>query len=870
MSRVIGAPFLYLGRPHLNAQPQTKQTLSQTASHQIPSNNHSPILYTHGFSVEALVVDALTTALTIPDLWQQRAVKLLRAEHDVIVDAPTGAGKTFIFEHLLERAFPGKAVFTVPTRALANDKLREWQAMGWRVGIATGDLAYNLDAPILVATLETQKRALMSSRGPRLLVIDEYQMIGDTARGMNYELALAMAPPDTQLLLLSGSVANPHEIEAWLRRCGRQVATVRHPVRPVTLDEIQLDALPDHVPKSIHGRWPRYIARALDAGLGPILIFAPRRKAAENLARALAAALPEPDTIVLTAEQKAIAGNELTRTLKQRVAFHHSGMSYAQRAALVEPLAKAKQLKVIVATTGLAAGINFTMRSVLVLEREYRVAENHRHLRPDELLQMFGRAGRRGLDARGTVLFTAKTPRLAEARPLRLQRESNVDWSSLLTVIQAALDAGKEPLEATRELTARLFAREPIPLGLDDFLKQRKSITKPVAPSTTEQAIPGGIVTEFCNKEGIWERKRAPAIFKLKDTWYLEGDTWRPGLSSPKIVASLRIGSLCKFGQGKNRRYGLEVPLATFPKTNEDNRLTLTKWLLKALREQERNEGMKPNVAKLWALQNIERHILPKLPQLTQGGQALKLAERGGTLYAILDYAEGEIYALKDLKGKGLLNPIERKRAIQGSHPENNDQETKGRSFRMHSVAEQWHTLGLIDDKAHPTRRGILFSFFNHGEGLAVTAALEAKHYPIEELVYDLANLRAGHRFNALALAGRPLTAFCQEAYGLRTIPGYLRRGLPEDYGEGASEILYKLENKSCRAEAYLDDELSQGDIERARVEWRSLRMHIAHAPYYDWDRWLDLQEACRKSLGSNRSTLPFENLPPLTRQQKQ
>ncbi len=247
---------------------------------------------------------------------------------------------------------------------------------------------------------------------------------------------------------------------------------------------MHLDALPNNVSKSIHGRWPRYIARALNAELGPILIFAPRRKAAENLARALAAALPEPDTIVLTAEQKAIAGSELARTLKQRVAFHHSGMSYAQRAALVEPLAKANQLKVIVATTGLAAGINFAMRSVLVLDREYRVAESHRHLRPDELLQMFGRAGRRGLDARGTVLFTGKTPRLIEARPLRLQRESNVDWPSLLTVIQTALDTGKEPREATRELTARLFVRVPITLGLDDFLKQRESTTHTVTPST--------------------------------------------------------------------------------------------------------------------------------------------------------------------------------------------------------------------------------------------------------------------------------------------------------------------------------------------------------------------------------------------------
>jgi superfamily II DNA/RNA helicase len=804
--------------------------------------------------------------LTVPDLWQQQAVNLLRAQHDVIVDAPTGAGKTFIFEHLVERAFPGKAVFTVPTRALANDKLREWQAQGWHVGIETGDLSYQSDAPIVVATLETQKRALMTGRGPRLLVIDEYQMVGDHARGVNYELALAMAPPDTQLLLLSGSVANPREVEAWLQRCGRTVATVRHRERPVPLDEIHLDALPDHLPKSIHGRWPRYIARALSAGLGPILIFAPRRKAAESLSRTLAAALPEPDTIVLTPEQKAIAGNELARTLKQRIAFHHSGMSYAQRAALVEPLAKANQLKVIVATTGLAAGINFAMRSVLVLDREYRVAETHRHLRADELLQMFGRAGRRGLDDRGTVLFTGNTPRLTEARPLRLQREGNVDWPSLITVIQTAIEEGKGPRAATRELTKRLFAREPIELGLDDFIHHRKSKRSSMPNHSDEQNISGGVVTEFKNSEGIWERKRAPIVFKLKDTWYLDRQTWRPGLSSPKIVASLRIGTICKFDNTQGRRYGLEVPLATFPKTTEENRLTLTKWLRKALREHVRNQGKTPNIAKLWALEKIERRIVPQLPQLTRGGTAVQIGERNGTLYAQLDYSEGEIYALKDLSGKGLLNPSERQRVISGSLPSSSQQAQHTHNPR--TVAEQWHALGLIDERAHPTRRGIIFSFFNHGEGLAIAAALEATNYPVEEILYDLANLRAGHRFNALAMAGRPLTAFCQEAYGLRSIPGYLRRGVPEDYGEGASEILYNLEHKSSRIEAYLDDELSHGDIERARVEWRSLRLHIAHAPDYDWNRWLELKAVCLKSLGTKRPHLPFENLPPLTRRQ--
>ncbi|MDQ3622690.1 MAG: DEAD/DEAH box helicase, partial [Verrucomicrobiota bacterium] len=59
--------------------------------------------------------------------------------------APTGAGKTYIFE-LFAPMLRGQAIFTVPTRALANDKLAEWQVRGWDVGIATGDLASRLDA----------------------------------------------------------------------------------------------------------------------------------------------------------------------------------------------------------------------------------------------------------------------------------------------------------------------------------------------------------------------------------------------------------------------------------------------------------------------------------------------------------------------------------------------------------------------------------------------------------------------------------------------------------------------------------------------------------------------------------------------------
>jgi superfamily II RNA helicase len=130
--------------------------------------------------------------VAVPDLWQQQAVTALREGQDVVVQAPTGAGKTLVFELWSNQGKNrGQAIYTVPTRALANDKLAEWRARGWDVGIATGDLAENLSAPVLVATLETQKHRLIQGEGPALLVVDEYQMLHDLDRGLNYELAMA-------------------------------------------------------------------------------------------------------------------------------------------------------------------------------------------------------------------------------------------------------------------------------------------------------------------------------------------------------------------------------------------------------------------------------------------------------------------------------------------------------------------------------------------------------------------------------------------------------------------------------------------------------------------------------------------------------
>ena len=200
----------------------------------------------------------------IPDFWQSSAVSYLRQGCDVIIDAPTGAGKTYVFEMYIEKGFSGKAVYTVPTRALANDKYSQWKSRGWRVGICTGDYNIDTDAPVVVATLETQKNRLFSGDCPDLLVIDEYQLISDPIRGFNYELAVALAPKSTQLLLMSGSVANTGDVRGWLERIGRSCRLVSHSERAVPLEEVLSTSITADT-RGIAGAWPKLVKKIIDA-----------------------------------------------------------------------------------------------------------------------------------------------------------------------------------------------------------------------------------------------------------------------------------------------------------------------------------------------------------------------------------------------------------------------------------------------------------------------------------------------------------------------------------------------------------------------------------------------------------------------------
>ena len=762
--------------------------------------------------------------LNLPDLWQQDAVRHLKSGADVIIDAPTGAGKTRVFELFLktqEAMRLGQAVYTVPTRALANDKWREWKSLGWNVGIATGDLAENLHAPVLVATLETQRERILSGNAPGFLILDEYQMLADAQRGLNYEMAMALPPPSTRLLLLSGSVRNPSDIAEWLRRLGRRVELIQVQERPVPLDQFPVENLP-RVPDSVHGFWPRVAAAALLAGLTPLLLFAPRRRDAEKMATQIAAALPLDSPLRMTPEDQNLLGRDLAKLLQHRVAFHHSGLPYSARADWIEPLGKAGKLQVIVATTGLAAGINFSVRSVMVTSTSYGDARFQRELRSDELLQMFGRAGRRGLDERGFVLTAPNLPGLLDASPRQLRRVNQMDWPTLLRVMEAAPD-GQNPLARASLVCERLFSRQKIAPDLANALEGSQSNQRH-----------GPTKVEFLGPSNCWHpfKSAREETRPLRECLALHKERWIPSLRAPSALEHLHQGRACKLADGRSFTYGKEVPVARFTGVH----FQPLPWIQKLL-------GLGKSEAFTEA--ELIRDIIPLLESQWSPGLFHSTALHGPNLMARLSLANVPVNAVIMPDGTALIDPPRRR---VSSSPEID--ESLSFNPAPGSPAYAWRKLGLVDETGTPTPRGRLFSRFQSGEGLMIAAALEDPGYPIEDVVAHLANLRGGPRFMDFADGpSHRLATVARETYGHVDHEGYLEGGLCPGFGEGTCEALSMHRSGGMRALEKETDAIRRGDIERATLEWRSILRHILHAADPLFPRWHELQAAARQFL---------------------
>ena len=179
------------------------------------------------------------------DDFQMRACRALEGGDDVLVAAPTGAGKTVVGEFAVHLGLAGglKTFYTTPIKALSNQKYLDLVARhgAESVGLLTGDTSVNPRADVVVMTTEVLRNMLYS--GSRDLdrlgyvVMDEVHYLADRFRGPVWEEVIIHLAPEVRVVSLSATVSNAEEFGDWLGQVRGRTAVVVSEHRPVPLTQ---------------------------------------------------------------------------------------------------------------------------------------------------------------------------------------------------------------------------------------------------------------------------------------------------------------------------------------------------------------------------------------------------------------------------------------------------------------------------------------------------------------------------------------------------------------------------------------------------------------------------------------------------------
>ena len=182
------------------------------------------------------------------DSFQRRAIQSLDRGHSVLVAAPTGAGKTVVAEHAVERALQQRtrAFYTTPIKALSNQKFRDLRVRHGddAVGLMTGDNVIAADAPIIVMTTEVLRNMLYAGSSALddldYVVLDEVHYLQDAYRGPVWEEVIVHLPSSVRLVCLSATVSNAEELAEWITMVRGPTDLVVEHERPVELRNLYL------------------------------------------------------------------------------------------------------------------------------------------------------------------------------------------------------------------------------------------------------------------------------------------------------------------------------------------------------------------------------------------------------------------------------------------------------------------------------------------------------------------------------------------------------------------------------------------------------------------------------------------------------
>jgi superfamily II RNA helicase len=373
------------------------------------------------------------------DKFQVDSIHEIENNNSVIVSAPTGTGKTLIADYTIEKFLKEKrrVIYTAPIKALSNQKYKDFISDYGveNVGIMTGDVVINPDAPLLVMTTEIYRNMLLANdeiiEHLSYVIFDEIHYLSDRERGAVWEESIIFSPQRIRFLCLSATIPNAEEFAEWIESINKHpVKVIKHHERAVPLTHFvfektlgiskineldQIKDIPNYRSKKRFQEKPAHhtdVIKAIGDKL-PCIYFAFSRKSCEKYGQELNKDFTTPEQkaeIVriirahLTPEVRQMGSyHKLRQCLNKGIAYHHAGL-LPNLKDIVERLFEAGLISVLYATETFAVGINMPAKTVCFDSLEKYDGYNFRYLNSKEYFQLAGRAGRRGIDKEGTVI----------------------------------------------------------------------------------------------------------------------------------------------------------------------------------------------------------------------------------------------------------------------------------------------------------------------------------------------------------------------------------------------------------------------------------------------------------------------------------
>ncbi|KAL4311306.1 hypothetical protein GQ457_01G039310 [Hibiscus cannabinus] len=403
------------------------------------------------------------------DPFQSEAINCLNNGESVLVSAHTSAGKTVVALYAIAMSLRNnqRVIYTSPIKALSNQKYREFKEEFSDVGLMTGDVTIDPNASCLVMTTEIWRS--MQYKGSEVVrevawvVFDEVHYMRDRERGVVWEESIVMAPKNSRFVFLSATVPNAKEFADWVAKVHKQPCHIvytdyrptplQHYIFPAGGDGLFLvvdekgkfredsfqKALNALVPTSESDRKRnngksqkglvmgkvneqsdifKLVKMIIQRQYDPVIIFSFSKRECEFLAMQMAKMdLNDDDekgnieTIFWSAmdmlsddDKKLPQVSNMLPLLKRGIGVHHSGLLPILK-EVIEILFQEGLIKCLFATETFSIGLNMPAKTVVFTNVRKFDGDKFRWISSGEYIQMSGRAGRRGIDARGICIL---------------------------------------------------------------------------------------------------------------------------------------------------------------------------------------------------------------------------------------------------------------------------------------------------------------------------------------------------------------------------------------------------------------------------------------------------------------------------------